>query len=410
MKAKKKFRMLGITSGIGSMMVPAVFDEDLKDKVEVLGNQEWRPYYNCGVFEKNFKAPYWDKWENVPLESKSNIDFVFGHPECGNYSILNRNKKKLNEENDIRYFIERIAEVKPKFFLMDDLYKSLGVYDAEFYAEMLPEYDIFFEPISNYHYGNIQKNRKRFFIVGSLKELKYTWVPGEMPDHGITVKDKIGDLPTESDIESLQHFHYSPEEKAFGFKHDTESREMNWEELAGKFRNTKSGKCLPYMNKQGIQKIKIGSSKLHWEDYSHVLYGGGGAGQPGAYHPLTGYPLTVRERARIQGFPDDFSFELPKEIFSHSRKRILHEVKLTGKAMPVEFCRYALKSFMNHLEKLEGFEPSAKRFYGNIPELILVEKEKYCRDYGYSDQKKACEMCWNKKCTVKESPIPFEKR
>jgi len=77
----KKHRMLGIISGIGSMMVPAL-DKELKDKIEVVGNYEWRKYYQTGTFEHNFHAPLWPSWEEVPATAKEDIDIVMSHPEC----------------------------------------------------------------------------------------------------------------------------------------------------------------------------------------------------------------------------------------------------------------------------------------------------------------------------------------
>ena len=386
--------MLGITSGIGSMMAPAL-DSDLREKIEIVGNQEWRPYYNCGVFEQNFHAPYWDDWNNVPEEAKENIDIVMGHPECGNYSVLNNDVSKKKNETDIGDFVEKLAEVQPKFFLMDDLYPSLDVYPAEWYHNLLPDYDLFFEPISNYHYGNIQKSRKRFFVVGAKKELEFIFIPGENPPHGKSVEDIIGDLPAE-DLPEIDHVHLSKDSEARSWKTEDGTRYATWEELAQRFLDLPPGKNLPYVNKKGEEKVRIGYVRLYKDKHSHVLYGGGAQGYPGAFHPDTALPLTVRERARIQGFSDEFSFTLDKNL--SIPERTLLEVKMTGKAMPLQFCRYATKLFIAHLEKRMDFdEATGSRFYGNIPELITQEKEKYCRTIGYKNQDQVCETCWHKR-------------
>jgi len=393
--------MLGITSGIGSMMAAAAFDEDLKEKIEIVGNQEWRQYYNCGIFEQNFDAPYWAGWDEVPEEAKENIDIVMGHPECGNYSILNNDTSKKKNETDIGDFIKKLSEVQPKFFLMDDLYPSLGVYPASWYAERLPDYDLFFEPISNYHYGNIQKHRKRFFVVGAKKELQFTFIPGEKPDHYNNVWDTIGDLP-EEDIPEIDHIHVSPDGIAKSWKDPTgEKHYYSWAELAERFKAVSPGKNLPYTNKRGEEKIRIGYVRLYKDKHSHVLYGGGAQGYPGAFHPETGLPLTVRERARIQGFSDDFKFKLPDDL--EPAERMLLEVKATGKAMPVQFCRYATRIFVAHLEQKPDLdEATGARFYGNIPDLISSEKEKYCKEVGYSNQEHACNNCWHaSECKVR---------
>lgn len=396
----KKFRMLGVTSGIGSMMIPARFDKDLKKKIEVVGNVEWRTYYKeSKLFEKNFGVPFWSTMDEIPNESLKDIDIVMGHPECGSYSILKRDKVLLGgDESDIGDFINKISVIKPKFFLMDDLYGSLVSYNYEFYAKNLPGYDIFFEPISNYNYGNIQKNRKRFFIVGARKDMNFTFVPGELEDHGITVWDRIGDLG-ETDNPDLGHVHYG-DAMATSWKlrddgsFSSDGRPLTYAELAEEFKKMAPGICPKYYNKKNEQKTRIGYVKLRKDGHSNVLYGGGAQGFPGAFHPETGMPLTVRERARIQGFPDEYNLVVDDSCYQTINQKINLELKATGKAMPVEFCRYATKQFLAALEE-KKFEASGERYYGNIPELITENKVSYCENFGYSNQEKVCQNCWN---------------
>jgi site-specific DNA-cytosine methylase len=385
--------MLGIISGVGSMMVSAL-DDDKKDNIEVVGNYEWRKYYNSGTFERNFNAPLWDKWENVPEEAKQDIDIVMSHPECGNFSILQKDLSKRTEENDIGEFVEHIAEIKPKFFLMDNLYPSLAVYPASFYQEMLPEYDVFFEFVSNYHYGNVQKNRKRLFLVGARKELKFTFMPGE-EEYIETVRTVIGDLPLYDDIPEIQHVHVDPDDEAEGWHLPGLGKDApegvrgyyTYGELAKRFIESGPGKGLTYLSKKaGVEKIRLGYFRLGWDQHGYVLHGGSPSRYHGHFHPETGMPLTVRERARIQGFPDHFQFVLP-EKWAHLG------IKQTGKAMPVEFCRFATEQFIEHLEQRGHFEPTCERF-ANIPDLVSEEKENYCKTTGYSDQGTACDMCW----------------
>jgi site-specific DNA-cytosine methylase len=250
----------------------------------------------------------------------------------------------------------------------------------------------------------VQKQRKRFFIVGALKSLNYSFRPGERIEHRKSVWDCIGDLPERDDIPEIDHVHVNPDDDARSFKADHRergSRYLTYAELAEKFMSVPPGKNLPYINLAGETKVRIGYVRLYEEKHSHVLYGGGAQGYPGAYHPRTGMPLTVRERARIQGFPDEFRFELDPNL--EPGKRMLLEVKMTGKAMPVEFCRYATRQFVR---KLEGRnqphdEETGSRYYGNVPELISEEKEKFCRKIGYSNQDLACENCWHRQdCKV----------
>lgn len=397
----KKHRMLGIISGVGSMMVPALKD----DNIEVVGNYEWRKYYNSGTFERNFNAPLWPTWEEVPEEAKQDIDIVMSHPECGNFSILQKDLSKRTEENDIREFIEHIAEIKPKFFLMDNLYPSLAVYPASFYQELLPDYDVFPEFVSNYHYGNIQKNRKRLFLVGARKDLEFTFKPGEIKNPKV-MRDIIGDLPYFEDIPELQHLHVDPSEEAEGWHLPGKGKDAaegergyyTYAELADRFLASGPGKGITYLSKKtNTEKIRLGYFRLGWDQHGYVLHGGSVSRHHGHFHPETGMPLTVRERARIQGFPDDFEFVLP-ENWAHLG------VKQTGKAMPVEFCKFATEQFVAHLNE-DDFEPSCRR-YANIPDIVGDEKENFCKTTGYSDQTTACNMCWKfRDCNTRNRKI-----
>ena len=85
--------------------------------------------------------------------------------ECGRYSQLsgaNANRAERAEDpGDIPLFVDLISKLKPRFFAMDDLPKSFMAYPMSKYAEALPEMDLFPEWISNYHYGNVQKNSRK---------------------------------------------------------------------------------------------------------------------------------------------------------------------------------------------------------------------------------------------------------
>jgi len=66
--------------------------------------------------------------------------------------------------------------------------------------------------------------------------------------------------------------------------------------------------------------------RLHPDKPSYTITGSGGGGTH-VYHWEECRALTNRERARLQGFPDDFSFKGPKEMV---RKQIGMAVPPTG--------------------------------------------------------------------------------
>ncbi|MBC8183254.1 DNA cytosine methyltransferase [candidate division KSB1 bacterium] len=71
-------RAIGITSGIGSMLIGAK-----QAGFKIIGNIEWRKYYHTGTFENNFNAPLWNNINDLTekeVNNMSNADIAFGHP------------------------------------------------------------------------------------------------------------------------------------------------------------------------------------------------------------------------------------------------------------------------------------------------------------------------------------------
>lgn len=389
-------KVIGITSGVGSLLIGA-----RQAGFDVVGNIEWRKYYNKTdaqgrtTFTENFPGAFLAKniGQLTPeqLEMATGCDLAMGHPECGNFSTLNGSNKSaksaLLDPGDIPLFVDMIAQLKPKFFVMDDLPKSFIAFAMKEYADRLPEYDLFPEWISNHGYGNIQKHRKRFFMIGALKSQKFAFVPGEY-EHEKTVQDIIGDL-----LENVgQVPNHDPHEL-----HTASGRFINmpkngdrhtWGEFRGVIKDYPEGKNFEYQHADGSTKVRIGSCKVKWLGPSPVLHGGNPI-----LHPITCLPLTIRERARIQGFPDDFIFYGTKfnEAGEWNHERNLHMVKQTGKAMPIQFARYVAELVMANL-KGEMLVVSGKR---NLKPNPYIEEAKawFCKNVGYANQTEVCKAC-----------------
>ena len=58
------------------------------------------------------------------------------------------------DKGDIPQFVEAVQKLRPKFFVMDNLPKSLIVADWAWYMENLPDYDIHFEVGQQLWIGN----------------------------------------------------------------------------------------------------------------------------------------------------------------------------------------------------------------------------------------------------------------
>lgn len=338
-------KALSLIGGIGSMLIGAK-----SQGFKIIGNIEWRSYYHTGTFEYNFPGAFMVKTiEEAPQELLKDIDLVMGHTECGSYSPLNnsgtycKNSNKNNKkfEGDIPIFVEGIKKIKPKFFAMDNLPKSLKIYSKEKYEKELPEYDIHIEMVSNFNYGNIQKRRNRMFVIGSLKKLNYKFVPGEIQNKKLVmdVLNNISEncpnhkIPKDEDLaRGWSCFH-------IGIKREGKP---TIKELKNFMKNIKFKSNAIVKNKSGNDSERFGYQRIDPNYYSPVLF------KEDSHYNFEGRPLTIRERARIQGCPDDFVFVPDCEYSDPNHVKL---IKQTGKFMPCEFTTYLSNQIAKYIKE-----------------------------------------------------------
>lgn len=377
-----------------------------KQGYEIVGNIEWRPYYHTGTFEYNFPGSFMKKslgdLTESDLEKCKDLDLIIGHTECGGFSNLRADKNSAIDKGDmgdIPKFIEAVEKLRPKFFVMDNLPKSLTLCDWEYWADNLPWYDIHFEWISNYGYGNAQKNRKRLFVIGSKKELGFYFIPGEA-EREETVLQRISGIPegtpnhTQLDLHSVYggwgRYQFDPSY----IDESVDANRLTLGELQYFIQHLRPGENIPYYNKKGEWKRKIGFSVFDVNRPAPTL-SGGGACYDNHFRSDTLMPFTIRERARIQGCPDDFVF-LPVGI-ARTCKEYGKLIKQTGKFMPVESCTYVTGLIMDFLgdSVYPGTKLPPKRTI-KPNEYIDFNKFKYCKNIGYTSQEMVCIYCGSK--------------
>lgn len=213
-------------------------------------------------------------------------DLLIGGFPCQGFSMANPYRCPDDERNQLYKQILRILELKrPKYFLLENVkgILNMGGYDTpedkknktgrivkSIVADLADcGYKVKFKLFETKKYGVPQK-RERVIFVGVRNDIDFEpeW-PTEVPGQR-TLRDAIGDLPEEYDA-SNQHV---------GTKH-----------------------------KVAVTGY-LGNRALKWDEPSPTITGrGGGSGGPVIHnHPNLKRRLTVRECARIQTFPDTFTF------------------------------------------------------------------------------------------------------
>ena len=401
-------RAIGITCGVGSMMIGA-----RSAGFDVVGNVEWRRYYHHrdkatkkNTFTENFPGAFMvkklDDLTTAEIADLQGIDLAMGHPECGSYSLLSSPaaKKKgcgllglAEDVGDIPVFIDLIARIRPRYFVADNLPRSLIGVPIHVWAEKLPDYDLFPEWISNYHYGNVQKHRKRFFMIGARKSERFVFAPDEddAPGHA-TLLDVLYGIPA-GDPNHLPHNLTRSCGKGKGC--NGINRALTWGEARDWFAARPTGTTLQYNASDGTIKNHIGFVKSH-TTHCNVL-----TGTNPVLNPLTNLPFSIRERLRIQGAPDDFKIEgmvtEPDGTWCHIRNMSL--IRQTGKWMPVQFCEYIARQVADHIRGGDGNFKTLERCI--VPNIYVDEAKKwFCRARGYADAeaRNICGFCGVKKC------------
>ena len=296
-------KALGIYAGIGAMLIAFK-----KAGWDIVGNIEDRKIHTFtdeldrNTFTENFQEQFINY--GCTFCSPGTIDVVASQPKCGGFSTLYGTGRRPADKTTavkeygagLRMSAKEISRIGPKIFYVENLPKSLLEVSSQEWQELLPDYDLQFEYVSNYHYGNAQKGRNRFYLIGCHKDLDFIFIPREVK-LGSTVEECIGDLLTATHVPN--HEQHS--------RDDTDNltnlaKTNRWGDIADYVLTLRRGENLPYLAKDGTIKRRIGSNVLHWDKHCHTLAGIKGA----KFHPLTGMPLSIRERCRIQGYPDDF--------------------------------------------------------------------------------------------------------
>ncbi len=356
-------RILGVYAGIGSPMVMA-----RKQGHKIVGNIEPRSFAHYfddegrNTFLENFPGSWIVKdIGDLPQGELIDIDVIAGHPKCGTYSqLINKSGQEridyaAKSSDDFLKFIDTVNLIKPKFAFFDNLPKSLDANPPELYISMLPDYNINVEYVSNYYYGNCQKNRNRLFIIASLKELEYDFVPGEFENNAV-ISSTIGDL-LDKEGTIFNHDKHSVKAKSNSGRRVYQDGVMSWAQVRDTFRDKKDNKALHYINEDGEKKHHFGFRKPQWDRPAPTLIG-----THPAIHPITNLPTSIRERARIQGFPDDFNFYgtvYDEDGWVHNRNSNM--IKQTGRCIPTEFPGFLIKQFEAHLTKDTSYRCSCQR-------------------------------------------------
>lgn len=283
------------------------------------------------------------------------VHLVAGGPPCQGISLMGKRVIDDTRNELLKEFVRLVIEIKPRYFLMENV---AGLMVGK-HKQLLDEVIHLFEKSGEYRivkpvkvlqaadYGTPQ-SRKRLILLGNRKDVPPPSYPvpsftprlinGLLPTSttlplGTSVIEALGDLPDADNFEDLLHTD-SVYTKAFGtataysarlrgLEADSNDyshpRPHNIDELTSSARTIHTARSIERFSNTpcGTTEKVSRFLRLHPEGICNTLRAGT-ASDHGAYtaprpiHPIYARVITVREAARLHGYPDWFRFHVTK--------------------------------------------------------------------------------------------------
>lgn len=290
------------------------------------------------TYEKNHSAPLikGDIRNIKESDFPNEVDGIIGGPPCQSWSEAGSLRGIEDERGQLFYdYIRILKEKQPKFFLAENVSGMLANRHSDAVKNIVSQfeecgYNVSITLVNAADYG-VPQDRKRVFYIGFRKDLnidfKFPKPTTPNQEDKLTMKDAIGDLAdtaipalpnnkTNGTLDIPNHEYFTG---AYSTIFMSRNRVRAWDEPA--FTVQASGRQCQ-LHPQAPKMEFIAKNRRRFVPGKEDLY----------------RRLTVRECARIQGFPDDFEFIYTDVDYGY---------KMIGNAVPVNLA-YIIAEAINH--------------------------------------------------------------
>lgn len=305
-------------------------------------NIVWANEYDKEIwetYEKNHKNTELDRRSIVDINDQEvpECDGIIGGPPCQSWSEAGALRGINDKRGQLFFDFIRILEAKqPKFFLAENVSGMLlPRHEAALknIKEMFKDagYELSFKLLNSSDY-NVPQDRKRVFFIGIRKDLGFKFEFPTTTFPKITLEEAIGDLlegvlpalvynKTNGDNCSIPNHEYMIGDFSTMFM--SRNRVRSWDEQS--FTIQAGGRHAP---------IHPQAPKMKFIEQNKRVF------LPGKEHLYR--RLSIRECARIQTFPDNFTFHYNKVAAGY---------KMIGNAVPVNLAKFLAESIKSQIEK-----------------------------------------------------------
>lgn len=379
----------------------------------------------CSTYEKNFGknsiinsdilkfTP--EEIQKIVHAKYENIDLIVGGPPCQGFSSAGTKDWTDPRNNLLRYFSEIVTSIKPTWFIMENVEGLLtsngGYYINEAIIRFIKAgYWVNVKKIYMEKYGLPQK-RKRVFVIGNLERCifnfpEYSHFSNETLSFYdnfpiINILDAISDLPPPNPIGPF--FQYLPDRNEFQKKlqyhgsngvdfHNNKELNEIWHERIINLKQGESMKNLPShlqhesFRRRAFRRVKDGTptekrggapsgvKRLISNEPSLTITS---ASTTEFVHPIDNRFLTIRECARIQSYPDWFSFcgnnssvitQIANAIPPLIMEKIAHQIIETASWNKVDSTKGKLISV--DVSKSSGMSPALLKMLSDLKNMV----------------------------------------
>ena len=322
---------------------------------------------SCAVLPQSVQNLTGDRIRKATTIGNAPVEVVFGGAPCQGFSMIGKRAFDDPRNSLVRDFVRIVSELDASYFVFENV-KGLTVgKHRKFLEELIIEFErMGYQVRRNWLVLNaanhgVPQDRQRLFLLGAKAGLNVPDYPGPhtvrpgkrsellLPD-GPSCHDALGDLP---DAEKFQSLEKSDEVLTKGWLgHSDYAREMRCELSSawhlGHQRNWDPKKLTSSMrtNHSEISRVRYSETmpgsvepisrffKLAPDGVSNTLRAGTDAARgaftsPRPIHYENDRCVTVREMARLHGFPDWFRFHRTK----------WHGARQIGNAVPPPLAR-----------------------------------------------------------------------
>lgn len=244
---------------------------------------------------------------------KGELPLFTGGPPCQGFSKQKRGAHIGDHRNQLVYDYIRLAlEIEPRFFLFENVAIFGQKRGKEFLASMFKDfknYVLYPHFYNSADYG-LAQTRERFIAVGKRIDQKATFqIPKPNCSKWKTIKDVLLGFP-EPPHDFTDHPKFPNHQRARvteanikRFSYVPEGG--GWQDIPNDIRLDCHKDAQP--TKGGWPDVY---GRLKWDGQCPTITGGFDSFTRGRYgHPKYDRPITPREAAKLQGFPDSFEFK-----------------------------------------------------------------------------------------------------